>query len=464
MKSLYRMTLLIFLFAFSLIPFYGISQEIAALDLESTNGSARIESDANAIEEWVGPPVSISQYDETQIDAQRKINLQFAREFVLSYTHFPDSLQFANNNYDLPISERTIDNEDITPFTWKWVTVEMNEPNGKLTAHLRRPLWWIKENEAGKVGNLAFISIPEMAVEGMALVTEIHPSYIDTRVSVFEAAEPYAYRPITGWFERTANETWDYIFSNGDTISCTPNHPFYAEDHKSYLPIGDFAIGERVKLKSGETASLIAKLQRAVGSERVFNIEAWRGHNYFVGEEGILVHNYCLLTFLAKSLQEKKDFIKKIWKDGYPALFKRGTFAEKLIQEKKLAGYNHTGDIMHNFEAIDSFKPKTPWTFVDNGVSEIVQCSEAISIKSTTVTELQSWRNTNGSHLNKLRDNMGGSGIGFAGKKKRIVYDKAKIIIAVPKENLTKVKNWLTTLKTDYPTLDFEVLNLESLL
>ncbi len=237
-------------------------------------------------------PVPLAQYSEEQLAQQKAINLELADEFVLAYDHAPEINTFWDNNYDLPVESRHIDNEHITPFNWKWVMLEMPEPTGKkMIIHLRRPVWWINFHQADKIGNFVYLSLSEMAINGFATVTGILPSYIDTRVPIFEAEGYYIYRPITGWFERTAPEVWNYVFSTGDTIGSTPNHPFFSEVKQDYIAVGDLSIGGRVKLAGERTGTLVSKWMRENGQEKVYNLEVWRDHNFHVGGEGLLVHN-----------------------------------------------------------------------------------------------------------------------------------------------------------------------------
>ena len=50
------------------------------------------------------------------------------------------------------------------------------------------------------------------------------------------------------------------------------------------------------------------------------------------------------------------------------------------------------------------------------------------------------------------------------GKQKTILYDTAKVIIAVEQQKLSKYGNWVSQLKTLYPSLNFEIITLESLI
>jgi hypothetical protein len=124
-------------------------------------------------------------------------------------------------------------------------------------------------------------------------VKEIIPSYVDTRFADFPATGNLKYRPITGWFARTVPEVWNYVFTSGDTIGATPNHPFFSEDRQAYIAIGDLRIGERVKLEGEVAATLHTKWKRENGQETVYNLEVWRDHNFHVGKSGLLVHNSC---------------------------------------------------------------------------------------------------------------------------------------------------------------------------
>ena len=223
-----------------------------------------------------------------------QLNHAYADEFVLTYDHVPDHLEYTNDNYHKPVAERTIDNEDITPLTWKWVRLEMPEAGGSvMTACLRRPDWWLTANQADVLGNWVALSLPEMGIQGKAQVKEIIPSYVDTRFADFPATGNLKYRPITGWFARTVPEVWNYVFTSGDTIGATPNHPFFSEDRQAYIAIGDLSIGERVKLEGEVAATLHTKWKRENGQETVYNLEVWRDHNFHVGKGGVLVHNSC---------------------------------------------------------------------------------------------------------------------------------------------------------------------------
>ncbi len=247
---------------------------------------------------WADEPVPLSVYTEEEIAIQKDINQQLGKQYAYTYRHIPDEEIYDDNNANIPVELRNIDNEPITPYTWKVVQLRMTEADGSiLNAQLRRPNWWIKHHGADRIGNMVRLSIHEMAIEGMAEVINIGANQIDTRVKSFDDDGNYTFRPVTGWFERVSADTWDYTFSNGEVIGSTPNHPFFSEDRQDYVAIGEMKIEERIKVKGEQTAKLVSKTKRATEGEKVYNLEIYRDHNFHVGEEGLLVHNSCADIF-----------------------------------------------------------------------------------------------------------------------------------------------------------------------
>jgi hypothetical protein len=174
-----------------------------------------------------------------------------------------------------------------------------------------RPNWWFQQNHAEKVGDIIRLQMSEMNISGNAKILSFNPCTIDTRCLNFttEKGPNYVYRPITGYFERTVPEVWDYAFSSGDTIGATANHPFFSQDRQEYIPVGDLSIGERVKLAGEKDAFLSAKTKRENGAEKVYNLEIWREHNFHVGKEAVLVHNDCF-TWMWNTLRNYQGVVE----------------------------------------------------------------------------------------------------------------------------------------------------------
>ncbi|MFO1002113.1 MAG: polymorphic toxin-type HINT domain-containing protein [Planctomycetaceae bacterium] len=75
-----------------------------------------------------------------------------------------------------------------------------------------------------------------------------------------------------------------------ETIGTTSNHPFWSEDRQEFVQAGSLEIGERLQTLSGDVKVVQQKLPRP-GPQPVFNLEVHDEHVYFVGEDGVLVHN-----------------------------------------------------------------------------------------------------------------------------------------------------------------------------
>ena len=75
-----------------------------------------------------------------------------------------------------------------------------------------------------------------------------------------------------------------------ETIGTTSNHPFWSVDRQEFVQAGSLEIGERLQTLSGDVKVVQQKLPRP-GPQPVFNLEVHNEHVYFVGQDGVLVHN-----------------------------------------------------------------------------------------------------------------------------------------------------------------------------
>ncbi|MBR1673423.1 MAG: PKD domain-containing protein [Eubacterium sp.] len=87
-----------------------------------------------------------------------------------------------------------------------------------------------------------------------------------------------------------------YVSVGNDDICATLNHPFYVVG-KGFIPAGDLEIGDIVVLIDGKLARVkqldIKHLDEPV---KVYNFEVEDYHTYYVGTDGVLVHNMCAVT------------------------------------------------------------------------------------------------------------------------------------------------------------------------
>lgn len=74
------------------------------------------------------------------------------------------------------------------------------------------------------------------------------------------------------------------------TTCATPIHPFYVPERRAYVEIGKLSPGTKLQT-AGKGAATIVAMSTRRGSFDVYNLEVEGPHNYYVGDERILVHN-----------------------------------------------------------------------------------------------------------------------------------------------------------------------------
>ena len=236
------------------------------------------EEPLQLVSEWGYNSIPIEYYSDEEVEIQKKIN-----------SHEHEIITYAPINRDKDYID--IDYEEITPYTWKWLKLEIKKSDGTYSKiSLRRPNWWILQNNADKIGNTTYLFLPEMGVEGQAVVTAITPNQLDTRFWNEKRKGNYVNRPITGIFEHIRSDVSNYYFEGLDKpIGATSVHPFWSLDRKNWVAVEELAIGERVKTIEG-VSTLLSK-EKLEGQHRVFNLEVYQEHNFLVSESGVLVHN-----------------------------------------------------------------------------------------------------------------------------------------------------------------------------
>ena len=244
------------------------------------------------IDYWGDTPIPLSAYTPQELTMQRLLTQQEAA--VIAYAPEKEEVFWASRELDLSGQNGIVDALEITPYTWKWVELEMHKADGsELVMRLRRPHQWFWQTGADSLGQTIWIDMPEMGAQGWATVQRIWPQQLDTRLWEEHRQGDYAARPITGRFIHQSEDVWDFYFSHSDSaIGATANHPFWSEDQMAWVEVGQLALGERVRLHGGKTATLTRKVPRP-GRHKVYNLEIWRDHNFHVGKGGVWVHNGC---------------------------------------------------------------------------------------------------------------------------------------------------------------------------
>ncbi len=106
-----------------------------------------------------------------------------------------------------------------------------------------------------------------------------------------EMANTTGYYPVTNvWVH------WDpvliVLIVNGETITTTPEHPFYTPMH-GWLPYGALWVGAGLRRADG-SAGIVESTKTVTRTERMWNLTVLTAHTYYVGDRQVLVHNDCL--------------------------------------------------------------------------------------------------------------------------------------------------------------------------
>ena len=107
----------------------------------------------------------------------------------------------------------------------------------------------------------------------------------------YETGETELKEVLNVWVKET-DEILHVSTSDGETIDTTTNHPFYVEE-KGWVAAGDLKIGDVLVTAVGNKVEVTdLELEKLAEPILVYNLEVADFHTYFVGEYGVLVHNY----------------------------------------------------------------------------------------------------------------------------------------------------------------------------
>ena len=241
--------------------------------------SAILINPDNLVHVWIDEPIPLSLYTEKDITDQLIINNAISDKTV---------------TYD-PMDQQSewlaVDHEEITPYTWKWIHLELPESDGSMTKiSLRRPNWWIRELKADSIGRTVYMNLPSMGAQGWAIVTKISPNQLDMRVWDDNRNGDFVNRPITGKFTHESDDVYDLYFEGyPEPLGVTATHPIWSLDNEGWVEANTLSMGEKVKTYTGQS-TLLHKKKRE-GRHTVYTLEVYKDHNFFVSNNQILVHN-----------------------------------------------------------------------------------------------------------------------------------------------------------------------------
>lgn len=140
------------------------------------------------------------------------------------------------------------------------------------------------QTEPLTVGSTIFVDLPEHGISADFTVREIRPcptpnpgdGYLVTTKFIHENAEILDLR----------------IEGSNEPIGTTSSHPFWSEDRQQFIAAGELRVGENLLL-ADETTRRVESITLRPNRETVYNIEVNGEHVFYVGEDGVLVHNEC---------------------------------------------------------------------------------------------------------------------------------------------------------------------------
>jgi RHS repeat-associated protein len=92
--------------------------------------------------------------------------------------------------------------------------------------------------------------------------------------------------PLRNW-----TDIWIDITISGETIRATRGHPFWVESENTWIDAEHLKSGMVLLLENGETRTITKVARFDSTPDDTFNLIVSDFHNYFVGNNGILVHN-----------------------------------------------------------------------------------------------------------------------------------------------------------------------------
>jgi hypothetical protein len=137
-------------------------------------------------------------------------------------------------------------------------------------------------------GHSLDLNLPEFGVNGPATVVSVQPC------PDIEPRSGDDRRLVTSTFRHLAANVVELELSGSAApLGLTANHPFWSEDRQAFVPAGELRPDERLRKADGGGVR-VAAVRPVPGRQTVYNFEVDAEHVYYVGADGVLVHNTCV--------------------------------------------------------------------------------------------------------------------------------------------------------------------------
>ncbi len=126
--------------------------------------------------------------------------------------------------------------------------------------------------------------------DGLKAIEEIKVG--DVVTSWNEVTKEVSYKPVTELFAHDVELIFDVEIDNKEKLQTTWNHPFWVVEKQTWVEVKDLEVGDTVLLNGGNVTNITNITSYNVLPTPVYNFEVADNHTYFVGKNGVLVHNY----------------------------------------------------------------------------------------------------------------------------------------------------------------------------
>ncbi|MCY0976720.1 GH-E family nuclease [Chryseobacterium wangxinyae] len=121
---------------------------------------------------------------------------------------------------------------------------------------------------------------------GLANIEDLYEG--DFVLTYNEETKKQEYKPILVKHERFTQQMLSLELPTGEFVRVTPEHRFYCNDE--WIEAGSLRAGDLLHLKGGDYTTIIS-IETLPHYEKVYNFDIEDNENYYVTEDGILVHN-----------------------------------------------------------------------------------------------------------------------------------------------------------------------------
>lgn len=145
-----------------------------------------------------------------------------------------------------------------------------------------------------------------------------------------------ALKPVVQTFRNETTE-WIHVTVKGETLTCTPEHPFYVPK-KGWTSAIDLRAGDILVMLNGEYV-VVEQVQHELleSPETTYNFEVEDYHTYYVGENPVLAHNSCRGNAVKKAWKAEAENVRsggsgitRVWSPDEQA---------QLLTKGKVSGY-----------------------------------------------------------------------------------------------------------------------------